>query len=104
MQVRCTKQDCQQEYRSPVFFCARCGEPLVQRTRIEAGGMVINVELHDGNVFPVTALGPSGPLAVHEVQLDALQNQVVIVTASERIQKKARGLFDAIPTGVWKLD
>jgi hypothetical protein len=66
--------------------------------------MVITIELRDGSLFSITPLGPSGPVSVLEVQLDPLHNQVTVVTASDRIQRKARELFDAIPTGVWKLD
>jgi hypothetical protein len=77
---------------------------LVEGTRIEAGGMVIAIQLRDGTVFSVTPLGPSGPLPVLDVQLDPLHNQVTVITESDRIQKKAREVFDAIPTGVWKLD
>lgn len=105
-QVHCMNSACGQEYGAPVFFCARCGEQLVSGiVRVEAGGMVIAVDFHDGNHLFLAPVLQAGPIPVLEVQFRPLQNQVTVRTADAEYEKTAREMFDALVQGeVWKLD
>ena len=103
--VRCANENCNQEYGMAVFFCARCGEPLVSKVRVEAGGLVIAIEFRDGKQLFLTPIVREKPVPVLEVQFEALQNRVKIRTQDGDFDKSAREMFDALQQGQsWKLE
>lgn len=103
--VRCVNSDCNQEYGMPVFFCVRCGKGTVSNVRVEAGGMVIMVDFHDGNYSRLTPVVLGKPISVLDVEFRALQNRVTLRTADGGYEKTAREMFDALQQGeIWKLD